>query len=400
MASLASAAAALGNRATRVRAGVAASPAVRAAVTPFVAAKLVTFLVVVLVVWSTGSVAGHPSWSDFVRPFGFWDGVNYIDIAQHGYPAGPLDLLPGHAGHLWGFFPGLPILLRAGMFIFGDATSTGIVVSFVGEFLALYYLARLVLLERHGDEGAARFACWALAFFPDAVFLSLVYTDSVFMAAVIASLYYMRRGDNTRACVAAAVAVTMHVTGVALLPALLVEHLWRRRRLAWGTVGIAGAAAPALVFFLYAWYQTGDFFAYTTVLQSAPYGGRHPALPTAGFLTTLQTGLGNGPASYTFLFLSDAVWGVAGLVALCYFALNWRRFAPSLTLFSAGVWLSVTCLTYWQGLMRYEIAFIPLYLAAAELRRRRPDTARIVLAVSAGWMVFQTYTFATGRFIV
>ncbi|HEX4755775.1 MAG TPA: glycosyltransferase 87 family protein [Candidatus Dormibacteraeota bacterium] len=400
MASLASAAAALENRATRVRASVAASPAVRAAVTPFVAAKLVTFLVVVVVVWSTSSVAGHPSLSDFVHPFGFWDGANYIDIATRGYPAGPLDLVPGHPGHLWGFFPGLPILLRAGMFIFGDATSTGIVVSFVGEFLALYYLARLVLLERHGDKGAARVACWALAFFPDAVFLSLVYTDSVFMAAAIASLYYMRRGDQLPACVAAAVAVAVHVTGLVLLPALLVEYLWRRRRLGWGVVGIAAAAAPALVFFLYAWHQTGDFFAYTTVLQSAPYGGRHLAFPAAGFLTTVQTGLGDHTASYTFFFLSDAIWGAAGLVALWYFAVNWRRFAPSLTLFSAGVWLSVTCLTYWQGLMRYEIAFIPLYLAVADLWRRRPETATIVLAVSAGWMVIQTYAFATGRFIV
>jgi hypothetical protein len=50
--------------------------------------------------------------------------------------------------------------------------------------------------------------------------------------------------------------------------------------------------------------------------------------------------------------------------------------------------------------MRYEIALIPLYLAAADLRSRRPEAARIVLAVSAAWMVFQTYTFATGRFIV
>lgn len=400
MASLASAAAALEHRAARVRASVAASPAVRAAVTPFVAAKLITFLVVVVVVWSTSNVAGHPSLSDLVHPFGFWDGANYIDIASRGYPAGPLDLAPDHPGHLWGFFPGLPILLRAGMFIFGDPTSTGIIVSFVGEFLALYYLARLVLLERRGDRRAARFACWALAFFPDAVFLSLVYTDSVFMAAAIASLYYMRRGDQPRAWVAAAVAVAVHVTGLVLLPALLVEYLWRRRRLGWGVVGIAGAAAPALLFFLYAWFQTGDFFAYTTVLQSAPYGGRHLASPAAGFLTTLQTALSDHPASYTFFFLSDAVWGAAGLVALWYFAVNWRRFAPSLTLFSAGIWLSVTCLTYWQGLMRYEIAFVPVYLAAADLRRRRPETASIVLAVSAGWMVIQTYTFATGRFIV
>jgi hypothetical protein len=400
MASLASAAAALESGAVRARTAVAASPALRAAVTPFVAAKLVTFLVIVLVVWTTSATAGHPSYQELIHPFGLWDGANYTGIAQHGYPAGPLDLVPGHDGHLWGFFPGLPLLLRAGMLIAGDPIAAGILVSVVGEFLALYYLARLVLLERAGDAVSARFACWALAFFPDAVFLSLVYTDSVFLAAVIASLYYLRRGVRAGAYVAAGVAVAMRITGVMLLPVLAVASLWRRRTLGWAVIGIGAAAAPLLVFCLYAWSQTGDFFAYLTVQESASYGGRHLATPVSGFLRTLQTALGPGPSSYTFLFWSDVVWGVAGLVALGYFALNWRRFAPSLTLFSTGVWLLATCLTYWQGLMRYEIAFIPLYLAAADLRLRRPEVARILLAVSAGWMVFQTYTFATGRFIV
>jgi hypothetical protein len=401
MASLAATVAVLQDRATRARTAMAASPALRAAGTPFVAAKLVTFLVTVLVVWSTSNAPGHPSYQDFVAPFGYWDGANYTDIAQHGYPAGPLDLIPGHVGHLWGFFPGFPILLRAGMFIFRDPLTTGVLINVAAELLALYYLARLVLLERDGDERAARFACWALAFYPDAVFLSVVYTDALFLAAAIASLYYLRRGGHARACVAAAVAVAVRVTGLVLVGVLLVDHLWRRRgRPGWALFDISLAAAPALAFFLYARHQTGDFFAYSTVQGSASYGGRHLATPSEGFLNTLHSALGNSASSYNFLFLSDVVWGVVGLVALVYFALNWRRFAPSLTLFSAGAWLLVTCLTYWQGLMRYEIAFIPIYLAAADLRHRRPDTARIVLAVSAGWMVFQTYTFATGRFIV
>lgn len=401
MASLASAAAVLENRAARARTAVADSPAVRAALTPFVAAKLVTFLVTVLVVWSTSSVAGYPSFHDLVTPYGYWDGATYITIAQNGYPPGPLDLVPGHPGHLWGFFPGLPILLKVGSVIFRDPVSTGVVISFVGEFLALFYLARLVLLERKGDQRSARFACWALAFFPDAVFLSVVYTDAVFMAALLASLYYMRSGDHTRSCVAAAAAVAMRVTGLVLVPVLVFEYLRRRHgRPGWELMDILIAVAPVLIFCWYAWHQTGDFFAYTTAQESASYGGRHLATPSAGFLRTLQVALGNGPSSYNFLFLSDVVWGVAGLVALCYFMLNWKRFAPSLTLFSAGAWLLATCLTYWQGLMRYEIAFVPIYLAAADLHRRRPDVARVVLAVSAGWMVFQTYTFATGRFIV
>jgi hypothetical protein len=258
-----------------------------------------------------------------------------------------------------------------------------------------------VIAERNGDEALARYACWLLALYPDAVFLSVVYTDSVFLAAAIAALYYMRRGRNGAACVAGAVAVAMRITGLVIVPVLLVEYLWRRRgRVGIGVLGIGAALTPVLIFCVYAWRQTGDFLAYKTAQQSASYGGRHITWPWNGFLRTLDVGQGSGPASYNFLFLSDAVWGLAGFVALCYLATNWRRYPPSLTMFAAGVWLLSACSSYWQGMMRYEMAFVPIYIAGADLYRRRPQLALGLLAVSGAWMVLQTATFATGRFIV
>jgi hypothetical protein len=381
--------------------GAGLPSALRVALTPFVAAKLIAFLVPVLVVWSTSNAAGHPSFTDFTQTFGYWDGVTYIDIAQHGYPAGPLDLIPGHPGHVWGFYPGLPILLRAGAFVVHDFTVAGIVINSLGELVALYFLARLVLLEREGDEGAAGFACWLLALYPDAVFLSAVYTDSVFLAAAMATLYYMRRGQIGGACVTAGIAVGMRITGLVLIPVLLVEYLRRRRgRVGFDVVAIGASLTPVLLFCVYAWRQTGDFLAYKTAQQSASYGDKQITWPWNGFLRTLDIARGGGPASYNFFFISDVAWGVAGFIALGYLAVRWRRYPPSLTLFAASVWLLSACSTYWQGLMRYEMAFVPIFLAGADLYRRRPQLATGLLAVSGAWMVFQTATFATGRFIV
>jgi len=401
MASLASVTTALETRAGRARAAAAGSSALRAALVPFLAAKVVSFLVPLLVVWSTSETPGHPGYHEIAQTYGYWDGQNYLSIAEHGYPKGPLDLVPGHPGHLWGFFPGLPILIRLGMFVFRDATTSGIVIAAAGEFFALFYLAKLVLMLRGGDQGAARFACWLVAFFPDAVFLSVVYTDSVFLAAAIASMYYMLRGDTGRASIAAAVAVAMRITGLVLIPVLLVEYLWRRRgRLGYGVVDILLALTPFLFFCWFARQQTGDFFAYKNVQQSASYGSRAIVAPWQGLQRTWEVSQGGGPASYNFLFLSDVVVGVLGFAAVCWFALNWRRIPPLLTLFSAGVMLLITSFTFWQGLMRYEIALVPLYLLGADLWRRRPQVATLLLAASAAWMVEQTYTFATGRFIV
>ena len=52
--------------------------------------------------------------------------------------------------------------------------AAGIVVSAAAELIALVFLADLILLERD-DEASARFACWALAVFPYAVYLTAVY---------------------------------------------------------------------------------------------------------------------------------------------------------------------------------------------------------------------------------
>jgi len=398
MATLASAKAGLKAGAGRARKTAGASAALRAALTPFLAAKAVAIFVPILVVWSTSQTPGHPSYQEITQTFGYWDGRNYIDIAEKGYPSGPLDLIPGHPGHLWGFFPGLPILLKAFSFVFRDTITSGIVINTIGEFFALFFLARLVLLERNGDAGAARFACWLLAFWPDAVYLTVVYTDSVFMASAIASLYYMRRGDYGRASIAAGIAVFMRITGVILVPVLLADYIWRRRRVDTGVAGILCALAPLLIFAQYAASRTGDFFAYNTVQHSVSYGSRSFVPPWTGLRTTWETATGGGPAGYNFLFLSDVVWGVAGFALLVLFAANWRRIPWQLTLFSAGVWVLITSFTFWQGLMRYEMAMIPIYLVGADLWRKRPQLATVVLSLSAAWMVVQTYTFATGRF--
>jgi len=68
---------------------------------------------------------------------------------------------------------------------------------------------------------AARFAAWLLALWPDAIDLSMVYGDSTFLAAAAASLYYMRRGDNGRACLCAAVAIAVLAKALIVIVALI-----------------------------------------------------------------------------------------------------------------------------------------------------------------------------------
>jgi len=364
---------------------------------PFVAGKLVTLAVPMLTVWSHTDAPGHPAYADLVSPFGAWDGESYRTIATQGYPSGPLDLTPGHPGHLWAFLPGYPMLLRFAMFFIPDSTTAGIAVSAICELVALVFLAKLVLQEQPGDTESAQTAAWLLVLYPYAVFLTAVYTESPFLAATTASLYYMRRGDDARAGVIGALATAMRITGLALVPAMLLDHVLRRRKRVLG-LGLPAAllpVVPLLLFVLYAKAQTGDAFAYWHVEQSASFN-RFVAWPWQGAQATLSDALAGGFNS--FVFGMEFLFGVLGLLAVVYLVRHRREVALSLTAYAAAVWLLSISFVYWLSVPRYLMSMVPVYLAGALFLKRRPALRVPVFTVMGGWMAFVATLFAI-RFV-
>jgi hypothetical protein len=371
--------------------------ALRLALVPWAVGKVVTVAVLTLAVFAQSTSVGHPTWGELLAPFAYWDGQNYTTIAAHGYPPGPLDVTPGHPGHLWGFFPGYPMLVTVFFHLGMSTTVSGIFVSAVAELIALYYLVRLV--EAELDREAARFAAWLLALWPDAIDLSMVYGDSTFLAAAAASLYYMRRGDNGRACLCAAVAIAVRITGLALIPALLFEYLRRRRwRPAPGLVLIGATLLPVVGFVLYAHAQTGDWLAYSHVQSSAGYGGRTVTWPWTALANTWHLAFGTQPSGFAILEILDLIFGLGSLAAVAYM---WStpRIPASLAAFSTIAWLLPASLTYWAGMPRYAMQLIPLFIVLADVTQRSPGWRRGVVAVSAGLMGYGVSVIAIGHFL-
>ncbi|MGP8160889.1 MAG: glycosyltransferase family 39 protein [Candidatus Dormibacteria bacterium] len=363
---------------------------------PFVAGKLIGLLVPMLTIWVRNPGVGLPPGSALLQPFALWDGAAYTEIAQQGYPGGPLNLALGASGHLWAYLPGYPLLVHAASYLVPDTIAAGILVSAACELIALVFLAKLILQER--DEGSARFACWALALFPYAVYLTTVYSESAFLAAATASLYYMRRGRDGRAAVAASLAMLVRITGVALVPALIVDHLIRRRgRPGRGLIAILASPVSLLLFFGYAWLRTGTPLAWEHAEQSASFN-RNFAWPWDGARATFQSFTG-GTGGNSFVFGMELLFGVAGLVAVVWMAWHWRMFAPSLTVFAAVAWLMGTSVVYWLSVPRYEMTVVPVYLVLADVTRSHPRARPVLLAVSAGWMGFLATLLATGQFV-
>jgi hypothetical protein len=289
------------------------------------------------------------------------------------------------------------MLMRAVMLFIPDATAAGLVVSGACELIALAFLVKLAQLECRGDVESVRFTVWMLALYPYALFLSAVYTEAPFLAAATAALYYMRRGEHTRACVVAALAVAVRITGLALILALLVELIARKRQhLGEAVLAVAVPLLPLLLFIGYAQLTTGDALAYWTAEGSAsfnralswPWVGAHNAWLVA-----------TSADRFSFLYAMELIFATLGLAAIVYMAVHWREMAVSLTVFAAGIWIMSTSFASWLSVPRYVMSAVPIYLAAAHLTRGRPQLRIAVLAVSAGWMAVVTTLFALRTFV-
>jgi len=168
-----------------------------------------------------GRVIINPKWLWSRANF---DGIHYLDIARRGYGI-----------YQQAFFPLYPRLIRwLAPYFGGRDLVTGLTISWVSFFLALFFFYKLIRLD--WEEKYARRAIVYLLIFPTAFFFSMLYTESLFLFLVLGSFYFARNKvlpeagsyfARTKrwwlAGIFGAFASATRVVGIFLLPALLVE---------------------------------------------------------------------------------------------------------------------------------------------------------------------------------
>ena len=320
-----------------------------------------------------------------------WDSVWFLRIAEHGYGAA--------AGAASAFYPLYPLTLAGvGRVLGGHYVLAGILVSLAATLVSFVLLYRLAE-DRLGTDGARR-AVLYLAVFPMSLFLQAVYSESLFLALALAAFLLAERRRWVGAGAVTGLAVLTRISGVALLPALVLMA-WRRpeRRRALASLCVAPAIFASYP--LYLGIDRGDAFAFTKaqgfwnrhLSQAGPFGGIWDGL-RSGWAGVQQLVSGSHTHYYwtpvrdadpmrvaavnlealAFLFL---------LIALTVVA--WRRFGAPYGLFSAlslAIPLSVPS-ERWPllSMPRFGLVLFPCFLALATLGgRRRVHTAILVVS--------------------
>jgi hypothetical protein len=152
-----------------------------------------------------------------VAPAVRFDSAWYLTIAQHGYDA------TGRPA----FFPLLPALIRMLGTSVGAQVLAGIALSSLCGMGGLYLLHRLVSLDF--DLRHARSVVWLAAWFPGALVLSAVYTESLFLLLSIGAIYAARLGRWPIAGILGAAAAASRSGGVLLVVPILILYLYGPR---------------------------------------------------------------------------------------------------------------------------------------------------------------------------
>jgi hypothetical protein len=200
-----------------------------------------------------------------------WDANWYLGIVTEGY-----HFLPNQPGlqQSIAFFPAYPMLVRGvGRMLGGRLTSyiaAGMVVSFAAFFGALVYLYALARDTLGEDE--ARFAVWATATYPFALFFGAIYVESVFLLAMTATVYHFMHARFVRAALWGVLVGLTKTNGflfsipLAILAVMQAARSGRSGRsgrpggsgLVPAILAAAGPGVGMLLFSAYVWHLSGD----------------------------------------------------------------------------------------------------------------------------------------------
>jgi hypothetical protein len=278
---------------------------------------------------------------------------------------------------------------------YSGLSAAALIVSNVSSLIALAYLYKLAKLDF--SDGVALKAVLFLSIFPTAYFLSAPYTEGLFFALTISSLYYARLNKWPLAGFLGFFAALTRLGGLLMLPILAVEYLhqrgWNIKRIQLNVIWIFGALAGFLVYLNINSQVWGNALKFMEIEHVHWYNTLDPIL---GLTRTLGWANNGVYPQNLILGYAPIIFAVFGLVLIGVGF--WRRFRPSYMAVMVLSWMLAVSTSMWISVPRYVMAMFPMFILLGTLTQRKVVNLAIavVFAVSMGYF---TVMFALGNFV-
>lgn len=210
--------------------------------------------------WAIGGIdAAYGDLSRYLRVFITWDTNHYILLADQGYGVRPFSNA---------FYPLYPWAIRylSPLFL-GNSVATAWVISNAVSLLIPIYLYRLSCL--FWPPAQARKMVLLLLAFPTAFFLSVAYSESLFLALCVMAFYYLFKKNILFACILCFLLPLTRAQALLFIVPVVTLFLqtamgpkgdwWEASKVYLPPVAATGAGIAA--YFLFCFWQLGDPFA-------------------------------------------------------------------------------------------------------------------------------------------
>jgi hypothetical protein len=342
-----------------------------------------------------------------VAPAARWDSAWYLEVSTHFYAN-----TPHYLGlQAQNFFPLYPLLIHIATWVFRTPVVAGLVVSMVSMVIALVLLYRLTELEL--GAGAAKTVVWLMALFPMSLFMSAVYTESLFLMLTIGCIYAARTERWLIAGICGGLAAATRSNGLLLLVPLAIMFLYGPRARPRQLSSPGGwrpryRLSPEILSLGLVPLGTGLYMLYLQLAYGTPlepfkaqeqFWGHHFAGPfgavvnaLSGMGTTLSDVLHHtgpvvstgDPISWQGHELIDFAFVLLSVPALIICARRLPIAYTAYSLVSMCLVLSVpTVFEQLQSYDRYSLSIFPLFMAVAAPLSRHRRTRWALFAVSA-----------------
>jgi hypothetical protein len=353
-------------------------------------AKLAILIVVLakVLVFSVGATANLWTNSGITvfSMFNRWDAPHYLDIAQNWY------VNTGDAANFIVFFPLYPILIRLITINFDYANISALIIANTCSLIAFYYLYKLAKLEFNSNVAVKTMLF--LSIFPTAYFLSAPYTEGLFFALVIASIYYARVSRWELAGPLSLFAALSRLAGLLLLPVLLVEYLhqkgWKPSKIdpkiLWTTLALAGF----LIYLGINLQVTGNAFTFMEI-EKTHWSNTFD--PWRGLTLAYSWATNAAYPENLTIGIAPLIFAVFGL--LMFGVAVWKRLRPSYLVYMFLSWGLAVSTSWWISVPRYIMAMFPMFILLGALTHKKAVNLAIVVAFGVGLCYFSAI-FALG----
>ncbi len=315
-------------------------------------------------------------------PFAQLDARAYLDIAKNGYNA---DFGSGATNYGW--FPLYPFMIKAFSFIGYELAA--LLIANIFSFVAVYLL--YILVSEEIDKKVAYRTILYTLFFPTAFFLSVMYTESLFLSLSLATFIFAKRNKWHYSGVCGFLASMTRTQGFLLMLPIAYMYL-RSKNFKFQNIDrkiIFVIIIPLGLFavFFYHYLITGDPF-----IQFANHLKYERALtfPWKSIEITVKEILTETPTKIFYNSLNLFI--TALMVSLAYLSRKQLK-KEYFIYFSASILLPLLSATI-ASITRFSLVIFPAFMIIAIQSKKHKTLINVIYAFSTLLMLLSTAWYA------